>query len=137
MYSKDTKKLSSLYNTRSKSIFLILLDRKVCQLSFLKCFKESVNWIHIGFIIFSDLRSNDYIKECCKVLFFFWSLIKDISDKSNIVELFGFYPKIFTRFFSLTFGIFNNCLNQFQNIFFRTNIGKRIVFHGFFEVDGV
>ena len=63
-----------------------------------------------------------------------WSFIENIAYQNCIIELFGFYPKILTYFFCLSFSIYSDCLYQFEYVFFTSKISKWIVLHRLFEV---
>lgn len=72
-----------------------------------------------------------------KVLFVLRRLVPDVADQRGVIEPFRLYPKIFTRLVALAFGVHNQGIYQLQNILFRADIRKRVVFHGFFEIDEV
>ena len=59
-----------------------------------------------------------------------------ISDQGGEQKTFAFLPKWIAAG-PLALGVGHQGRDQFQNVFFAVNIGKGVVVHGLFEVDGV
>ena len=79
----------------------------------------------------------DELQQREEVLFFRLRLVPDVPDQGAVQKPLGLHPKIFRGFFSVAFGVGNDDIDQFEDVFLRPNIGEGVVFHALFEVDGV
>ena len=101
---------------------------------FLQPFKHEVNGGLKFRVVLAGFRRIYHFKQRREVFFFLWGFIPNVADKGAVKEPFRFYPKILPGFFPVPFGVGNQGIYQFQNVFFAADIGKGIVFHTFFEV---
>ena len=60
----------------------------------------------------------------------------DVADQRAIEQRFCFYPEVVAAF-AITFCVGNQTVDQFEDVLFAVYVGKRVVVHGLFEVDGV
>ena len=60
----------------------------------------------------------------------------DISDEGRIEKRFGFLPEVIAGF-AVPFGVGDQGVDEFQNVFFRVDILKRVVVMGLLEIDCV
>ena len=101
-------------------------------------------------VILSNLHGIDELNECRKVLFLLWRLIMDIANEGTVEQC--LIMNVATertveqrrclvpeRISSLTFspGICHQGCGQLQDVLFRVDIGKRVIVHRLFEVDGI
>ena len=101
---------------------------------FLQPFKHKVNGGLKFRVVLAGFTGIYHFKQRRKILFFLRGFVPNVADKGAVKEPFRFYPKIFPCFFPVPFGVGNQSIYQFQNVFFAAEIGKGIVFHAFFEV---
>lgn len=83
--------------------------------------KQFIHCIFKIFILFPCLTGIDKFQQCRKILFFFRSLIPDISDQGRIQKPLCFDPEILCCFFSFSF-VF--AMIVFTS--FRTSFSERI-----------
>ncbi|VFH31909.1 Uncharacterised protein [Clostridioides difficile] len=101
---------------------------------FLQPFKHEVNGGLKFRVVLAGFTGIYHFKQRREVFFFLRGFVPNVADKGAVKEPFRFYPKILPGFFPVPFGVGNQGIYQFQNIFFAAEIGKGIVFHTFFEV---
>ena len=104
---------------------------------FCQLVKQQVNGVLEILVIFPCLTCVNQVNQHCKVLFIFRRLIPYVGNQRRIIQFLCLYPKVLTGLLSLSFGVDNNRVYEFQNILFTPNIGKRIVVHGFRKVYGI
>ena len=104
---------------------------------FFQTFKHEVYRVLKVLVVLAGFRRIYHFKQRRKVLFLVGGFVPDIADKRGIVELFSFYPKILAGFLPVAFGVGDNGIDLLQNVLFAPQIGKGIVFHGFFEVNRI
>ena len=104
---------------------------------FLQPFKHEVNGGLKFRVVLAGFTGIYHFKQRREVLFFPRGFVPNVTDKGAVKEPFRFYPKILPGFFPIPFGVGNQSVYQFQNVFLAAEIGKGIVFHAFFEVNRV
>ena len=117
--------------------FSVLLDGEMLRVTRFQIVEKQVNGAFVFLVVLSGFAGIDEIKQRYEVLFVLRRLVPDVADQRRVVEPFRLYPKIFARLVTLAFGIHNQGVHQLQNILFRADVRKRIVFHGFSEIDEV
>ena len=88
-------------------------------------------------VVLSGLRCVDELQQREEVLFFRLRLVPDVPDQGAVQKALGLDPKIFRGFFPVAFGIGDDDIDQFEDVFLRPDVGEGVVFHALFEVDGV
>ena len=104
---------------------------------FLQPFKHEVNGGLKFRVVLAGFTGVYHFQQGGEVHFLCRGLVPDVADKGAVKEPFRFYPKILPGFFPVPFGVGNQGIYQFQNVFLAAEIGKGIVFHTFFEVNRV
>ena len=103
----------------------------------LQLLKQQVNRIFEIFIIFPCFTGIHQINQHGKILFFLRCFVPDICDQCRVIELFSFYPEILRGLLSFPFGIYNDCVYEFQNVLFAPDVSERVVMHRFCKVNGI
>ena len=117
--------------------FAVLLHSEVVRVLLLQFGKEQVNGALKFLVVLSGLRCVDELQQREEVLFLRLRLVPDVPDQGAVQKPLGLDPKILGGFFSVAFGVGNDNIDQFEDVFLRPDIGEGVVFHAFFEVDGV
>ena len=90
---------------------------------------KQINRIFEILIIFPCFTGIYQINQHGKILFLLRCFVPDICDQGCIIELFRFHPEILRGLMSFPLGVYNDCVYEFQNILFATDISERIVMH--------
>ena len=101
---------------------------------FFQTFKHEVNRVLEVLVVLAGFRRIYHFKQRREVLFFLRGFVPNVADKGAVKEPFRFYPKILPGFFPVPFGVGNQGIYQFQNVFFAADIGKGIITHGFLKI---
>ncbi len=101
---------------------------------FLQPFKHEVNGGLKFRVVLAGFTGIYHFKQRREVLFFLRGFVPNVADKGTVKEPFRFYPKILPGFFPVPFGVGNQGIYQFQNVFFAADIGKGIITHGFLKI---
>jgi len=131
------KKSFRAYNTGSQFEFAVLLHSEVVRVLLLQLGEQNIHGRLKFLVVLSGLRCVDELQQREEVLFFRLRLVPDVPDQGAVQKPLGLHPKIFRGFFSVAFGVGNDDIDQFEDVFLRPNIGEGVVFHALFEVDGV
>ena len=107
------------------------------RLAFLQSVKQKIHGIFIILVVLAGVAGIYHVKQRDEVLFFLRRFIVDISDQRRVIKALRFHPKIFGALCALALGIDNDGINQFQNVFLRAQIRKRVIVHTLGKVDGV
>ncbi len=124
------------YNTRCQFVKTVLPPSEVPGLAFFQCFKHQIYRVLEGFIILPDFLGVQELQQGGEVLFLHRCFIVDIGNQSGVEKFLGLLPELIAAF-SVTLGICHEGSHQLQNILFAVNVGKGVIVHGFFEIDGV
>ena len=119
-----------------KGIFSILADSEVVRVAFFQFIKHQIHGIFEVLIILPYLHGVDKLDESGKILLVLRGLIMNVANERSIEQRLGLDPKIVPGL-ALAFGVGNQRRDQLQNVLFTVNVGKGIVVHRLFEVDGV
>ena len=103
---------------------------------FFEVFKHEVYLILEFFVVFMYLHGVDHLDQRGKIFLFIGGLIVDVADEGGVEQGLGLDPEIVPGF-GVAGGIGNQGGDQLQNILFRMNVLKRIIVHGFSEIDRV
>ena len=117
--------------------FAVLLHSEVVRVLLLQLGEQNIHGRLKFLVVLSGLRCVDELQQREEVLFFRLRLVPDVPDQGAVQKPLGLHPKIFRGFFSVAFGVGNDDIDQFEDVFLRPNIGEGVVFHALFEVDGV
>ena len=102
----------------------------------LKLFKEQIHRVLEVFVILPDFHRIDHFNQGREVVFLLRRTVMNISNQRRIEQGFRFHPEIIATF-ALTLGIGDQRSHEFQDVLFGMDIGKRVIVHGFLEVDSV
>ena len=103
---------------------------------FCQFLKHQINRIFKLFIVLPNLHGIDKFNQGGEILLLYGSFIMNISDQRTIEQRLCLHPKIIASF-SFAFGICDESRHQFQYVLLTMDIGKGIIMHAFFEIDGI
>ena len=106
------------------------------RLLFLQCFKHQIHRILELFVILTDLHGIDELDQGGEVLLLLRCFIMDIADQCTVEQRFRLIPERITAL-TIAFGVGHESRGQLQNVLLRMDIGKWVIVHRLFEVDGV
>ena len=118
-------------------VFFVLPHRKVLRVLRLQILEEQIHRVFEVLILLFGLRGVDQLQQGAEVHFVLGRLIPEIADERLVVELLRLHPEILSSLFPFSLGISDDGIHQLQNILLGSDVGKRIVVHGFPEIDGV
>ena len=107
------------------------------RLFFLQARKKKVNGALVSLVVLPGFAGVDKVQQRYEILFFLRGLIPNVADQGAVIEPFRLDPEIFPGFLALALSIQNQGVYKLQNILLRANIGQRVIFHGFLEVDQI
>ena len=107
------------------------------RISFFQFLEHHIYRVLVSFILFTGFTFIQKIQKSIQILLLFITLIPDEGNQCCVQQFLRFHPEILGRFFSLPFGVCNNCRHQFQDIFFRPYISKWIVMKRLRKVDRI
>ena len=64
-------------------------------------------------------------------------LVPDVADESCVVELFRLDPEIFAGLIAVSLRVDDDRIDQLEDVLLTADVAKRVVVHGFSEIDGV
>ena len=114
----------------------ILADGEVVRVFRFQGLKHLVNGVLERLIVLPDLHSVQERDERTEVLLLHGRDIVDIGDERRVKELFGFLPELVPAF-ALALRVHHQGRHQFQNVFLRVDIRKRVIVHRLLEIDGI
>ena len=62
---------------------------------------------------------------------------QDVTDEGCIVQLFRLHPEIFAGLIAISLRIDDDRIDQLEDVLLAADVAKRVVVHGFPEIDGV
>jgi hypothetical protein len=109
----------------------------VFRVFFFQSVKHQIHGVLKVLVVLPRFACVYHVKQGRKILFFLRGFVVDVADQCGVVELFRFRPKILGRLFALAFGVYHDCVDKFQYVFFAVQVGKGVVVHTLFEIDCV
>ena len=103
---------------------------------FLQVFKHDIDRILELFIVLADLHGIYKLDQRCEVLFLHRRFVVDIADQGTVEQRFCLRPELITGF-TVAFGVGDQRGDKLQDVLFTVDIGKGIVVHALFEIDGI
>ena len=64
-------------------------------------------------------------------------LVPDVTDEGCIVQLLRLHPKIFAGLIAISLRVDDDRIDQLEDVLLAADVAKRVVVHGFPEIDGV
>ena len=97
--------------------FTVLLYGEVVRVLLLQLGKKQVNGALKFLVVLSGLRCVDELQQREEVSLLRLRLVPDVPDQSAVQKALGLDPKIFRGFFSVAFGVGDDDIDQFEDVF--------------------
>ena len=111
------KKSLRAYISGGQLEFAVLLHGEVVRVLLLQLGEQNIHGRLKFLVVLSGLRRVDELQQREEVLFFRLRFVLDVPDQGAVQKPLCFDPKILRGFFSIAFGVGNDDIDQFEDVF--------------------